>query len=317
MDVLGTLLSTAFLAAILRVATPYVCAALGGVLAEQVGVPNIAIEGQMLVAACVGVLVSGFGGGVWLGALVGVLSAAVLGIALGVAYLELGADPIIAGIGLNILASGATAFAVFSVLGDKGGTTGLQSGTLPTVDVPGLDRVPVLGPIVSGQSIVTYLSLILIPVVAWLVYRTRFGYRLRAVGTALPAAEMVGIRPRRIQYPALALSGALAGLGGVFLSMGAVSFFVRDMTAGRGFIALAAVYLGGVRPIGAAIAALGFGLAEALAIQLGNFNVPTQLVTAIPYVLTLIALGVFAARRRTAARARGTRPASAAQESPA
>jgi simple sugar transport system permease protein len=179
-----------------------------------------------------------------------------------------------------------------------------------------IDGIPVVGSILSGQSIITWLALVLIPCVTWLMYRTHYGYRLRAIGEAQPAAEMVGIRPRVVQYSGLALSGALAGLGGVFLSMAAVSFFVRDMTAGRGFIALAAVYLGGTRPVGAAIAAIGFGAAEALSIQLGNFDVPSELITAIPYVLTLIALGVSAARGRPGVRRRSVRTTLPSGEPP-
>lgn len=296
-NVLATLASSAFLAAVLRVATPYLLAALGGVVAERVGVPNIALEGQMLVAACTGALVSAAAGNIWLGALSGVAAGALLACLLAFSYLELEADPIIAGIGLNLLASGGTAFAVFTVLGEKGGTTSQVSGSLPRITVPLVHHLPLIGPIVSGQNVVTYLALALVPAVSWLLYRTRFGFHLRAIGELPQAAQAVGVRARRVQYGALALSGALAG-GGVFLSMGAVSFFVNDMTAGRGFIALAAVFLGGIRPWGAFFAALGFGFAEALAIQLGNFDIPNQLITSIPYLLTLIALGVFATRRQ-------------------
>jgi general nucleoside transport system permease protein len=214
--------------------------------------------------------------------------------------LELEADPIIVGIGVNLLASGGTAFLVFTLLGDKGGTTGLDSGSLPRIDVPGLEAVPVLGPLLSGQNILTYGAFAALAVVWWLLYRSRSGFHLRAVGESPEAATMVGISVRRVRYSAMALSGALAGCGGVFLSMGAVSFFLREMTAGRGYIALAAVFLGGVRPVGAFIAALVFGAAEAAAIQLGAFEVPTQFVTALPYAVTLIALCLFSSRVRRA-----------------
>lgn len=289
--------STAFLAAVLRVATPYILAALGGLIAERVGVSNIALEGQMLSAACTGALVAGYSGSIALGALCGVAVGALLGLLLAASTLNLGADAIIAGIGLNLLASGATAYAVYALLDDKGGTSGLKSGSLPSVRIPGVESVPVLGDVVSGQNLVTYLAFLAAPVVAWLLYRARFGFHLRAVGEMPEAARSVGIPVRRVQYVGLALSGAFAGLAGVFLSMGYVSFFVRDMTAGRGFIALAAVFLGGLRPWGVFFAALGFGAAEALAVQLGNLDVPPQLVSAIPYVFTLVALAVYAYRR--------------------
>jgi simple sugar transport system permease protein len=303
--------SLAFLAAVLRVATPYVLASLGGLIAERAGVSNISLEGSMLAAACTGALVSGYSGSAWLGALCGVAAGVLIALLLAVLRLALGADVIIAGIGLNLLASGATAFAVYALLDDKGGTTSLPSGVLPTVHIPIVAGLPVVGDLLSGQHLLTYVALAAAPAVAWLLYRTRFGVHLCAVGEMPDAARSVGINVRRIQLLGLAASGALAGLAGVFLSMGYVSFFVRDMTAGRGFIALAAVFLGGLRPWGVFFAALGFGAAEALAVQLGNLAIPPQLVSTIPYVATLAALTWYAWRRR----ARGA--AASAPDGPA
>lgn len=298
MELFGVLTSATFLAAILRFATPYLFAALGGVLSERVGVPNIALEGQMLSAACVGVLVGGFSGNVWLGAACGLAVAALLGVLMTALVIELNAHPIIVGIGINLLAAGGTAFAVFTLLGDKGGTTGLNSGTLPRISIPGVEAIPVLGSLIGTQNILTFGAFIALALVWWLMYRARFGFHMRAVGEMPSAAAMVGISTRRVKYATMALAGAIAGCGGLFLSMGAVSFFLRDMTAGRGYIALAAVFLGGVRPLGAFIAALAFGAAEAAAIQLGAFDIPTQFITAVPYAFTLIALCVFSQRAR-------------------
>ncbi|WP_030940276.1 ABC transporter permease [Streptomyces sp. NRRL S-646] len=300
--VLDVVLSAGFLAAILRVSTPYVLAALGGLLAERAGVPNIALEGSMLAAACTGALVAGYSGSVAAGAVCGIATGALLTLLLGVLHLYLGADAIIAGIGLNLLASGVTAYAVYALLGDKGGTSRLHSGALPEVRLPLIEDIPGLGTVVSGQNLMTWIALAAAPAVAWLLHRTRFGFHLRAVGEFQDAARSVGIPVRRVQFATLALSGALAGAAGVFLSMGAVSFFVTGMTAGRGYIALAAVFLGALRPWGVFLAALGFGAAEALAVQLGNLSIPSQLVSAIPYALTLLALAFFAWRRRRPAR---------------
>jgi ABC-type uncharacterized transport system permease subunit len=300
MSVIDLVFSTAFVAAVCRVATVYILASFGGLVAERVGVSNIALEGSMLAAACTGALVSGYTGSVWLGALCGIVAAIAVALLLAALRLHLGADAIIAGIGLNLLASGATAFAVFALLGDKGGTSGLRSGTLPAIELPLLEDIPLVGAVLSGQNLVTYLAFGCVPVVAWLLHRTRFGYHLRAVGEMPEAARSVGIDVRRVQYLGLALSGALTGLAGVFLSMGYVSFFVRDMTAGRGYVALAVVFLGGLRPWGVFIASLGFGAAEALAVQLGGLDVPPQLVSAIPYAFTLVALGLHAWRKQAA-----------------
>ena len=159
---------------------------------------------------------------------------------------------------------------------------------------------------VLNQHILTYAAILLTGVVALFLFRTRTGIHLRAVGENPDAARSVGINVHAMQYLALTLSGLFAGLGGVFLSMGYVTFFARDFTSGRGFIALAAVYLGNKTPLGALIAALAFGAADALSIQLGNLQYPTQLVQMIPYVATIVALVVYSIvqRRRTLARQR-------------
>lgn len=221
---------------------------------------------------------------------------------------------ILAAIALNILASGGTIFVVFLLTGDKGSSSSLVSGQMPFIDIPIIKDIPLIGPILSGQNMLTYIAFIATAIVSVFLYRTRAGVHLRAVGENPDAAKSVGINVKLQQYLALGISGFMAGLGGVYLSMGYVKFFARDMTAGRGFIALAAVYLGAKKPVGTLIAGLAFGAADALSIQLGNLNVPTQLVQMIPYVATLIALVVYALvqRQRTINRQRKFRQAQAA-----
>jgi simple sugar transport system permease protein len=189
---------------------------------------------------------------------------------------------------------------------DKGSTASLISGQMPFIDIPIIKDIPLIGPILSGQNLLTYAAFIATAIVSIFLYRTRTGTHLRAVGENPEAARSVGINVKLQQYLALGLSGLLAGLGGIYLSMGYVKFFSRDMTAGRGFIALAAVYLGAKKPVGTLIAGLAFGAADALSIQLGNLRVPTQIVQMIPYVATLIALVVYALvqRQRTISRQR-------------
>lgn len=314
-QLLNVIFSAAFLAAVLRVSTPIILAALGGLISELGGVINIALEGSMLVAACAGVLVSVWTQSALLGLLAGVCFGTLLALILAFFHLNLKADLILAAIALNLLASGGTIFVVYLVTGDKSSTSSLVSGQMPFLRdvIPGIMDLGQIGPILN-QNLLTYAAFILTAVVAVFLYRTRTGVHLRAVGENPEAARSVGINVHRMQYLALGLSGLLASLGGVYLSMGYVKFFARDMTGGRGFIALAAIYLGAKRPVGTLIAALVFGAAEALAIQLGNLRVPTQLVQTIPYFATLIALVVYAVvqRQRALARQRKFREARTA-----
>jgi simple sugar transport system permease protein len=312
-EALSVIFSATFLAALLRVATPLIFPALGGLVSEMGGVGNIALEGTMLSAACAGVLVSVVTKSTLLGLLAGVFMAILITTLLAFFHLNLKSDLILTAVALNVLASGATTFVVFLVTqalvgsGDKGGTSSLVSGKLPFISdiIPAVRNLGPLGEVLD-QNVLTYLALIMVFVVRVFLYRTRTGIHLRAVGENPDAARSVGINVMRMKYLSLILSGLFAGLGGVFLSMGYVQFFARDMTAGRGFIALAAVHLGGKTPLGTLIAALAFGAADALSIQLGNLRVPTQIVQMIPYAATIIALVVYAIvqRQRQIARQR-------------
>lgn len=311
---LQVIFSATFIAAVLRVSTPIILPALGGLISELGGVGNIALEGIMLTAACAGVLISVATQSEWFGLLAGVLAGVAMALVLAFFHLNLKADLILAAIALNILASGGTIFVVYLLTGDKGGTSTLISKQMPFIEIPIIKDIPVIGPILSGQNLLTYVAFIAAIVVSIFLYRMRAGIHLRAVGENAEAARSVGINVRAQQYLALGLSGLLAALGGVYLSMGYVKFFARDMTAGRGFIALAAIYLGGKTPLGTLIAALVFGAADALSVQLGNLKIPSQLVQMIPYVATLIALVVYALvqRQRIIARQRKFRQAQTA-----
>lgn len=297
-EVIRVIFSATFIAAVLRVSTPIILPALGGLVSELAGVGNIALEGLMLIAACAGVLVSVAAKSEWAGLVAGVTLSTLFALLLAFFHLQLKADLILAAIALNILASGGTLFVVFLVTGDKGSSSSLVSGQMPFIHIPIIKDIPIIGEILSGQNLLTYVAFIATAVVAVFLYRTRAGVHLRAVGENPDAARSVGINVKWQQYLALGISGFLAGLGGIYLSMGYVKFFARDMTAGRGFIALAAIYLGAKRPVGTLIAALAFGAADALSIQLGNLRVPTQIVQMIPYIATLVALVVYALVQR-------------------
>lgn len=307
-------MAAAVFAAWLRASAPIILGALGALVSDLAGVINIGIEGLLLVAAFFGVLGSAFAP-VWfpglppwawavVGAGLGVAAAVLLALLLGWLHLELGADLVVAGIGLNLLAAGLTVCLMVLVSGDKGSTVGLASRLLPQVPIPGLQAWPLLDAWLNGgqaggggHHVLVHVALLAVAGVAVLLYRTRFGLRLRAVGENRDAALAAGLPVKRIQYQALALSGLLAGLGGVYLSMGYLSLFQADMSAGRGFLALAAVFLGARRPLGTLGAALLFGASSVLGAQLGLVQWPTQVVFMLPPLITLVAMALASERR--------------------
>jgi ABC-type uncharacterized transport system permease subunit len=297
--VLNSIFSALFLASVIRISTPLILPALGGLVSDLSGAPNIALEGMMLAGALAGVLVSSYTHSVALGVLAGMLAGLVISMVLAYFHLVLKTDPILAGVAINILCSGGTIFVLYVLTGDKGNSASLMSGAVPNVPIPILKDIPVLGTILSGHNILTYLAFIFAGLVSLMLYRTRFGAHLRAVGENAVAASSVGINVIRTRVIALAISGILAGLGGINMSMGYLTLFQRDMTAGRGFIALAAVHLGGRTPFGTVLAAVFFGFADALSNMLGSLKIPSQLVQIIPYVATIIALVLYNVRRQS------------------
>jgi simple sugar transport system permease protein len=311
--VLRSIFTAAFVATIIRVSTPIILPALGGLLSDLAGVINIALEGIMLGAAFTGVMVGALSPDwwpgqpdwlyLWLGVLAGILVGLMLAWLVAFFHLELGADIILAGLGINILAQGGTVFAMFALTGDKGSTSTLASPAIPNVVIPWVNALPVVGPLLNaenltGYNLLTYMALLLTGLIWFLLYRTPFGAHLRAVGENSEAAASVGINVKRVRYGALLLSGFCAALGGLNLSMGYLTIFQANMTAGRGFIALAVIYLGNRHPIGTVLAALVFGAAVSLGARLGTLNIPNQLIELIPPVVTVAALVLYNLRRR-------------------
>lgn len=302
--VLGAIFSAAFVASVLRISAPLILPALGGLLSDLAGAINIALEGTMLVAAFAGVVVSAYTQSwVW-GVLAGVFAGILFSLLLAFAHIYLGTNIILAGIALNIMAAGGTIFLLYTLTGDKGNSSTLPSLKVPDVIIPGLHNVPVLGEILSGHPIFVYLAFLFTWLVSIFLYRTRLGTHLRAVGENPEAAASVGINVNRVKIIAIGMSGFLAALGGLNLSMAYLSLFQNSMVAGRGFIALAAVYLGGRKPLGTMLAAIVFGFAQALAINLGSLKIPPQIVQMIPYAATILALVVYNLRQASQARER-------------
>jgi ABC-type uncharacterized transport system permease subunit len=290
----------AFLAAVLRVTTPILFAALGALISDRAGVINIGIEGIMLAGAFAGVVGSAETGSAWLGLACAILAGCALGAALSFAVHTLKADLVLSGVALNLGCASGTVLLLYALTGDKGMSGSLPSKVLPNIDLPFLDRVPVLGTAFGHQHVLTWMSLLAVPAVSVLLLRTKFGLRLRAVGENAEAAAIAGVWVARVQFAALVLSGAFGGVAGAFLSMGYVSWFTGGISAGRGFIAIAAEVMGGGMAAGAFVSALVLGAAEAFATDLQGIGLPSELMQTVPYVVPVIALVLHAARRRRA-----------------
>ncbi len=314
-SILNNIFSALFLASILRVVTPILLPSLGALVSNQAGVINVGLEGIMLAAAFTGAIVSANTQSAWIGALAGVLAGVALALLLAFFHLQMNGDLVLGGVAINILGSAGTVALMVQLTGDQSSTSGLKSLLMPTIDLPILKSIPLIGDflyvVLGTQNVVTWLALLSVAAIWFLLYRTPIGRHIRAVGENPDAAASVGIDVRRIRYLALGLSGALAGLGGVYMSMGYLTSFIRDMTAGRGFIALATPALGNNAPLGTALASLFFGFAYAFSLRLGTLNIPPEYAQMIPYVATILALvlNALSIRRVAAARARQYREA--------
>jgi simple sugar transport system permease protein len=265
---------------------------------ERGGVINIALEGIMLAGAFTAAAITALTHDPWMG-LAGAAAAGLLVAFIhGVASIDFKADQVVVGTAINILFLGVPALVSRSLFASTGSTPQLKREfTLPDWNLPVIDRIPVLGELLSGHKPVVYLALAMVPISYFILFKTRFGLRLRAVGENPEAADTAGISVTRMRYSGVLISGLLAGLGGAYLSIGQNSLFTRNMTAGRGFIALAALIFGKWHPVGAFLACLLFGLADATAIRMqGVVRVPVEFIQIIPYVLTLVVLAGFIGR---------------------
>jgi general nucleoside transport system permease protein len=263
--------------------TPLIFAALGGVLSERSGVVNIALEGIMVAGAFASVCVAGATGNAIVGACAGIVAGAALAALLGFVATRLAYDQIVAGTGVNIVALGGAAFGLVLVYGQPGASR----------------EVPALGS--AGETVLTMLAFALAGALAWFFARTPWGLRIRACGENPRAAESAGIDPLRTRFWAVVAGGAIAALGGVFLSLGELDLYSDGMTAGRGFIALAAVIFGRWTPLGATGAALFFGFFAALQYTLQRAGIPSELMQALPYFAALVALAGLAGHVRAPA----------------
>lgn len=283
-------------------ATPLILGALCGVVGERAGVVNVSIEGQFLTAAfaaaIVGSITKSIPAALIAAVLAGVLMAAVLAL-FAIRYLV---DQVVLGVVINLLAAGLTGF-IYDQLVQTNSRALNSAPTMNAIPIPLLSDIPLLGPILFDQTILVYLAIVSVVVVWWLLFRTRWGLRVRAVGEHPKAADTVGISVTRVRWQAVLVAGIFSGLGGAFFTVGSIGSFSKDLTVGNGFIALAAVIMGRWHPVLAATMALFFGFVVQMASQLQTLNtpVPSQFLLILPYLATIIAVAGLIGRSRAPA----------------
>lgn len=281
----------------LRTATPVVLCALGCLMSDQVGIMNIGVDGMMLMGAFFAVLGSYLFGS-WLA---GILFTMVLGMLLGYFYyvfsVKFKSDEFIIGVALNILAGGLTVFLLRTLFGVKGSFSSPRIVPLPTLHIPWLESIPVLGPILSGNTLLVYVSWLLVFLCWVLLYKTPLGFHLRASGQAPEALRASGINPDRMKRIASVLCGVLAALSGAHLSLGYLTMFSENMSASRGYVAVACVIFGGSNPPRVFLAALLFGFIDALGMRLQKY-IPSDITSMAPYVVTVVMMVVVVLLKR-------------------
>lgn len=287
---LNSLFTPEFIFTVIRVTTPILFGAMAAVICNKAGVINIALEGVMLMAALLGVLASGFTQNLLVGAAAGIFGGLFISFLLAYFALYLKTDIVLAGIALNLTTIGGTVFLMFAVTGDKGATQSVQSLQFPRIDIPLLQDIPFIGAAFSGHNLITYMGILAVFFVFFLLYKTPFGLRIRAVGENPDAARSVGIDVSRVQLISLLISGVIASFGGMYMSMAYLNIFTTNMVAGRGFIAMAAAAMGQANPIGTTVASFLFGTMEAFGYQLQSQGIPSQFINSIPYVSVIIGL---------------------------
>lgn len=281
----------ALLAGTVALATPLVFGSLGGLLCERSGVVNIAIEAQLLFGAFSAAVAATIADSAWVGLLAAVVGSVLVSAVLALFSIRYRVNQVIVGVVLNVLVSGLTGF-LFATLLEPNAAQYNSPARLPSVSIPVLSEIPVLGPVLFRQSVIGYIMYATVVVVWYALYRTRWGLRTRAVGEHPKAADTLGVSVNRLRVRNVLLGGAVAGLGGAFYTLVSVSAFTRDMTSGAGYIALAALIFGRWNPVGALLASLLFGFAsnlESILSFLGT-SVPSQFLAMLPYIVTILAV---------------------------
>lgn len=273
--------------------TPLLLAAMGGLFTELSGMLNIALEGLMLIGAFTSIVFTYYTQNMVVGVLLGILSTMALAALLGTITLHLKSNVFITGLATNLFASGLTVVLAFRLFGNKGVVVFDNVANLPRLIAPKLQQIPIIGDLFIGHHVFVYGSWILLAVSAWILYKTPFGFRLRAAGLHEETLVSLGMRPQRYRFFAFLISGFTCGLAGAVLTLN-LGAFVPNITSGKGWIALVVIFLGQKKPLGLFFAALVFGFADAFSnYAQGAWNIPADFILAIPYVFTLVAMVVF------------------------
>lgn len=295
----GTVPVTGLLFGALSLSVPLIFGALGGVIGERVGVVNVAIEAQFLFAAFSSALIASLTGSYVAGLIGAIVAGALVASVLAVFSITYVVEQVIVGVVLNVLITGLTSF-LHGALMQPNAESLNSPPRFPRWAIPGLSEIPIIGPVFFNQTLIVYLAYIIVPLVTWALYRSRWGLRLRAVGEHPQAADTVGIRVNPTRFWNLLLAGGIAGIGGAYFTLGSVGAFDKEMAGGLGFIALAAVIFGGWNPWKATLAALLFGFSKNLETLLKNLGspIPSEFLSMLPYVITILAVVGFAGRSR-------------------
>ncbi|RGJ46770.1 ABC transporter permease [Olsenella sp. TM06-36] len=307
MSFLEQLLSMNMVLATLRMAIPLTLGSIGGVLCERSGIVNLGIEGMMLAGSFAGAVGAYYSQSALVGVLTAILVGGLVGLLHAVLCIHFHTKQSVSGVGINILVSGLTIVLCRAIFDSDGMSA--QVSQVPNVTVPGLSAIPVVGEIFSNQSPYLFAMLIVTAATWWFMYRTTPGLRLRVIGDNPQAAETAGINVTKYRYIAVIACGMLCGLAGSYLSISQGNVFVKDMVAGRGFMALAAMIFGGWNPLGSMLASLLFAFAQAIRISM-QVDVPDQLLQMLPYAITLLAL-MFVGRKIRGPQASGDIPEEA------
>lgn len=287
-----------FYRSIIAVTPPILLAALGCAIAAKADMTNMGMEGIMAISSFCGVMAAVVcGGNPWVELFVAMIIGGALGFAVAFFNLKLKVNIILVGIAMNLIGIGGTAFFLDLLTGDRSTSNSLVSGTLPTIDIPLIKDIPFLGSILSGQNVLTYIAYLLIAILSFLLFKTKLGLRIRAVGENPNACESVGISSNKIKTVALIISGILGGMGGAFMSSVYLSYFQRGCAAGRGFIALAACSLGDANPVPVALTSILFGSFYALSNYAKSTSISSYILNTWPYVVTIISLVIYSINR--------------------
>lgn len=296
--------SVSLIYATFRSATPIIYAALCAAITQQADILNIGTEGIMLVGAFTAVAVSYVTGSWMLAILVAMLTGLFMAMLMAVGHIKYKAEICAIGMGINLFAIAITKFMLNAVLGKSGTFIDPAIKSIPRVEIPVIKNIPIIGDIFNNWSITEWFVIVLVIVITFLFYKTKWGLRLRAVGQFSLAAQTAGINVNMMKYQAIAISGLIGGLAGAHLSIGYSAMFTENMTNARGFMGVAAMYFGGANPVLTAIGCLVFGFADSIGARLQAYGVKSQFVLMMPYIITILVLAVSMISKKSAEKKR-------------